>query len=114
MFGTFHSVWTFDVTDQEPWLASAEAAIQVLQVKPGFIEANVFHSADEPSRFLVKTDWEDVGSYRKALGSTEAKIGVWPFLADMHDEVSAFENLLRVDVTSVEHFESSVHDETGF
>ena len=113
MFGTFHSVWTFDVADHPTWLAAAESAVKVLQTKPGFIEANVLHSADDTSRFLVKTDWEDVGSYRKALGSTEAKIGVWPFLADMHDDVSAFENLLRVDATSVQQFESSVNDASG-
>ena len=108
MFGTFHSVWTFDVADQQTWLSGAKSAIEVLQTKPGFLEANVLHSADEPTRFVVKTDWIDVGSYRKALGSTEAKIGVWPFLADMHDDVSAFENLLKADAKSINEFESSV------
>ncbi len=108
MFGTFHSIWTFDVTNAEVWLSDAAQALEVLQLKPGFIDANVLHSADDAQRFIVKTNWKDVGSYRKALGSTEAKLQVWPFLAGMHDEVSAFENLLHVDANSVTRYESSV------
>jgi quinol monooxygenase YgiN len=113
MFGTFHSLWNFDVSDQHAWLISAQEALVVLQAKSGFIKANVLHSADDPSRFVVQTEWQDVGSYRKALGSTEAKIGVWPFLADMHDEVSAFEELLQLTPTSIHQFESSVDGEFG-
>lgn len=111
MFGTFHSIWTFDVENVEVWLSEAAQALEVLQAKSGFIEADVFRSADEPYRFLVKTDWENVGSYRKALGSTEAKIEVWPFLTNMHDGVSAFEKLLNVGSASSDRYESSVNGE---
>ena len=53
----------------------------------------------------------DVGSYRRALGSMEAKIGVWPFLANMKDEPTAFEMLMDFTADSVTEFESSVYDE---
>ena len=111
MFGTFHALWTFDVTDADSWNLTARSALTVLQAKPGFISADIFHSADAPARYLVKTDWQDVGSYRRALGSTEAKLEVWPFLADMHDVPTAFEKLFTMNLDSITEYETSVSNE---
>lgn len=108
MIGTFHSVWTFDVTDPETWILEAKQALIVLQAKPGFVTAEIIHNADSNERYLIKTDWIDVGSYRRALGSMEAKIGVWPFLADMRDEPTAFEKLMQFTPESVTEYETSV------
>jgi hypothetical protein len=111
MLGTFHTVWTFDVKDSAAWKVSAKDAITVLQARSGFLSSSIFHNADSPERYLVKTDWLDVGSYRRALGSMEAKVGVWPFLADMRDEPTAFEMLMDFGPESVIEFDSSVNDE---
>ena len=110
MLGTFHAVWTFDVADPNTWKQEAKDAIKVLQLRPGFVAASVFHNADMSERYLVKTDWVDIGSYRRALGSMEAKIGVWPFLANMRDEPTAFEMLMEFTSDSVTEYESSVND----
>jgi hypothetical protein len=110
MFGTFHSVWTFDLADSESLNLAARKAMSVLQIRPGFISANIFRSADSPERYLVQTDWQDVGSYRRALGSTEAKLEVWPFLANMHDQPTAFEKLFTMDLDSTTDYETSVND----
>jgi hypothetical protein len=40
----------------------------------------------------------------------EAKIGVWPFLANMRDEPTAFEMLMEFNTDSVTEHESSVND----
>jgi len=111
MHGTFHSIWTFDVVDAAKWKLEVKQAMTVLQARSGFVSGSVFHNADSPERYLVKTDWLDVGSYRRALGSMEAKIGVWPFLANMRDEPTAFEILMDFTADSVTEFESSVNDE---
>jgi hypothetical protein len=111
MLGTFHAIWTFDVTDSGLWKQQAQQALEVLQGKSGFLAGEIFHNADSPERYLVKTDWADVGSYRKALGSMEAKIGVWPFLANMRDEPTAFEMLLELTPDSVTEYESSVSED---
>ena len=111
MLGTFHTIWTFDVVDSATWKLEAKLAMTVLQARSGFVSGNVFHNADTPQRYLVKTDWLDVGSYRRALGSMEAKIGVWPFLANMRDEPTAFEMLMEFSAESVTEYESSVNDE---
>lgn len=110
MLGTFHAIWTFDVTDSDSWLTQAKQAMSVLQVRSGFVSSSVFHNADSPQRYLIKTDWLDVGSYRRALGTMEAKVGVWPFLADMRDEPTAFELLMDFSPESVVEYESSVND----
>ncbi|MEN9717095.1 MAG: hypothetical protein RLZZ483_1070 [Actinomycetota bacterium] len=110
MLGTFHAIWTFDVTDSVAWKMEAKLAMNVLQERPGFVSGSVFHNADSPERYLIKTDWNDVGSYRRALGSMEAKIGVWPFLANMRDEPTAFELLMDFSPDSTTEYMSSVND----
>lgn len=110
MLGTFHAVWTFDVTDSVAWKLEAKQAMNILQATSGFVSGSIFHNADSPERYLVKTDWLDVGSYRRALGSMEAKVGVWPFLANMRDEPTAFELLVDFSAESVTEYESSVND----
>jgi len=111
MLGTFHAVWTFDVADSVAWKLEAKQAMNILQARSGFVSSSIFHNADSPERYLVKTDWLDVGSYRRALGSMEAKVGVWPFLANMQDEPTAFELLMDFTAESVTEYESSVNDE---
>ena len=106
--GPFVSLWIFDQGDLDPWLASAKTAIKTLQEKPGFIEAQVGRSPDQANRLIVTTKWADVGSYRRALSSNEAKMQVWPFLANMKDEPSAFEVLQAADGPNFSHYESSL------
>lgn len=113
MHGTFHAIWTFDVTDSIAWKLEAKEAMKVLQARSGFVAGSIFHNADSPERYLVKTDWQDVGSYRRALGSMEAKVGVWPFLANMRDEPTAFEMLMDFSPDSVIEYESSVSVEVN-
>lgn len=111
MLGTFHAIWTFDVADSATWKLDVKEAIQILQARSGFVSSSVFHNADSPERYLVKTDWVDVGSYRRALGSMEAKVGVWPFLANLRDEPTAFELLMDFSTESFNEYESSVNGE---
>lgn len=109
MLGTFHAIWTFDVSDSDSWKLEAITAMKILQARPGFVASSVFHNADSPQRYLIKTDWLDVGSYRRALGSMESKVGVWPFLANMRDEPTAFELLMDFSPDSLIEYESSVN-----
>jgi hypothetical protein len=41
----------------------------------------------------------------------EAKIGVWPFLANLRDEPTAFELLMHLDEDSLVEYDSSVTQE---
>ena len=63
---------------------------------------------DSPQRYAIEISWVDVGSYRRALGSTQAKLVVWPFLADMLERPSAFEEMIAVGKTDMTSFETSL------
>ena len=108
--GPFSSLWVFDQPNFVEWMTEAQSAIETLQNLTGFIEAQVGRSPDEPHRLIVTTKWVDVGSYRRALSSTAAKMNVWPFLANMHDQPSAFEVLLSANSAEVQTFESSLEN----
>jgi hypothetical protein len=45
---------------------------------------------------LLITEWENVGSYRRALGNYDVKLNATPLLADARDLPSGFESLLDV------------------
>lgn len=108
--GTFRTVWSFTVSDVESWLVDATSAVEILTQRPGFVDASVIRSADEPDQLLVLSQWIDVGSYRRALSSTESKMGVWPFLANMHDQSSAFETLIAADGSGITQYDTSVSE----
>lgn len=111
MHGKFYSVWEFNVAAQAEWLAGLPEILDVLQSREGFLEAHVMRSPDEPERFAIHCTWSDVGSYRRALGSTQAKMVIWPFLADMIDRPTAFEELLSATVSDLTSYESSLGED---
>lgn len=106
--GPFFCLWVFDDENLEAWLINAKHAIKTLQEKSGFLDAQVGRSPDQPQRLIVTMKWTDVGSYRRALSSAESKLNVWPFLATMKDEPSAFEVLQAADGANFSHYESSL------
>ena len=43
------------------------------------------------------TEWESVGTYRRALGAFDVKVHATPLLAESLDEPSAFETLASAE-----------------
>ena len=66
-------------------------ALGILAAKPGYVGGEVGRNVDDPSLWVLSTRWENVGSYRRALGSYEAKMHVQPLLYAALDEPSAYE-----------------------
>ncbi len=108
MHGRFFALWEFTVTNSQEWLSQAHSALDVLRACEGFIESHIMRSPDEPLSFVVHTTWRDVGSYRRALGSSESKMVVWPFLAEMQDRPTAYEELVVATLDGITQFDSSV------
>ena len=48
---------------------------------------------DDPRYWCLCTEWDSVGSYRRALSSYEVKVDATPLLAESVDEPSAYEVL---------------------
>ena len=68
-----------------------EGLRSVLAQAPGFIDGVIGQNLDDPTLWHLSTNWENVGSYRRALNSTRAKLEAIPILARAIDEPGAYE-----------------------
>ena len=71
--------------------AELEGVRDVLAEAAGFVGGEVGQNLDEPTLWVLTTRWENVGSYRRALSSTRAKLEAIPVLARAIDEAGAYE-----------------------
>jgi hypothetical protein len=74
----------------------AQTALAALAGRPGYLRGTVGRSTDDPSAWLLLTEWENIGSYRRALGNYEVKLHATPLLASALDLPGGFEALLDV------------------
>ena len=73
--------------------SAAREALDVLAGARGFDSGRIGRATDDAALWVLVTTWRDVGSYRRAVSSTEAKLRVVPLLSTALDEPSAFEVL---------------------
>ena len=73
--------------------AGLERALEILGAHPGFLGGEVGRNIDEPDLWVLCTRWSNVGSYRRALGSWDAKVHIQPLMVHALDEPSAYEVL---------------------
>ncbi len=73
----------------------AAAALKALAARPGYLSGRAARATDDPSLWVLVTEWRDIGSYRRALGNFEVKIHAQPLLTRALDEASAFEVLVE-------------------
>lgn len=74
----------------------AQAALAALAARPGHRAGRLARAADDPTAWLVLTDWDSVGAYRRALSSYDVKVVATPLLSMAREEPSAFEVLYAV------------------
>ena len=74
----------------------AQAALAALAARPGYLRGTLGRSTDDPQAWVLLTEWENVGSYRRALGDYEVKLHATPLLASALDVPGGFEALLDV------------------
>lgn len=82
----------FRTADPEAFGVRVDGALAVLRERPGFEEADLVRSLDEPDLWALVMRWRDVGSYRRALNGYESKVAVVPLLSEALDEPSAYED----------------------
>jgi heme oxygenase (mycobilin-producing) len=85
------------LTADETVAADAERALTVLAGRPGYVRGSAGPSVDDPASWVLTTEWERIGDYRRALGAFDVKMHATPLLARARDLPSAFEQLIRVD-----------------
>jgi heme oxygenase (mycobilin-producing) len=95
-------VTRFDVPepDAAAFLPRARAALAAFAARPGYLRGRVGRSADDPTAWVLTTEWEGVGAYRRSLSAYDVKVEAAPLLALGRDEPSAFEVLASDDGTA--------------
>jgi heme-degrading monooxygenase HmoA len=92
-------VTRFDVPEDEAtaFLPKAQAALSAFAERPGFLRGRVGRAADDPTAWVLTTEWDGVGAYRRSLSAYDVKVHGAPLLGLGRDEVSAFEVMLSED-----------------
>jgi heme oxygenase (mycobilin-producing) len=75
----------------------AHDALAVRARRPGFVRGELGRSTDDTAAWVLVTEWDDVGSYRRALGNYEVKLHATALLAAAIDLPASFETLVAVD-----------------
>lgn len=80
-------------TDRADFAERARVAVDALAMRPGFLGGRVGRATDDPTAWVVVTEWEGVGAYRRALSAYDVKVHATPLLALAIDEPSGYEVL---------------------
>jgi antibiotic biosynthesis monooxygenase len=91
----------------------ARAALAALAARPGYLRGTLGRSTDDPDAWLLLTEWENVGSYRRALGNYEVKLHATPLLATALDVPGGFEALVDVAPGGAEVVHGSDRESSG-
>ena len=79
--------------EQAEFGVRVRAAVDVLAQQKGFVAAQVGRNLDDPELLALNLEWENVGSYRRALSPYEVKLAAVPLLSQAIDEPTAYEDL---------------------
>jgi quinol monooxygenase YgiN len=77
--------------EQEQFRADLQRAREVLAERPGYVRGRVGRNTDDPELWVLTTEWDSVGAYRRALSAYDVKLTAVPVLGRAIDEPSAYE-----------------------
>jgi hypothetical protein len=68
-----------------------QRARDVLSVQRGYLAGRIGRNLDDPELWVLTTEWEGPGAYRRALSAYDVKVAAVPTLSRALDEPSAYE-----------------------
>lgn len=77
--------------DADGFREAIETAHRILAGQAGYVGGVVGRNVDDPTLWALQTRWVNVGAYRRALSSYDAKLHAWSVLVNALDEPSAYE-----------------------
>ncbi|WP_462187702.1 MULTISPECIES: antibiotic biosynthesis monooxygenase [unclassified Frankia] len=77
--------------------AAARPALDALARAPGFRGGRIAQAPDEPGSWLMTTEWDGPGAWRRALSAFEVRYALTPLLVFAVDGPGTFEVLVSVD-----------------
>ncbi|MDA9913104.1 antibiotic biosynthesis monooxygenase [Candidatus Nanopelagicales bacterium] len=86
----------FTASDTSPQAAQSlqarqETLVQSLSAAPGFSSATLGRSPDVPEEWVVATNWDDTGSFRRGLSRYEVKLALGALAPESQNLTSVFE-----------------------
>jgi len=88
------------MSDHDTFIAAARDTLSVLGGRPGFRRGHVGRAMDDETRWVLSTEWESVGTYRRALSAYDSKLALAPLMVFIVDEPSAYDVVLSVEASS--------------
>ena len=86
-----HARYSVPDADAERFAPLAEAHLDALAAQPGFVRGRVARSQDATTEWVLATEWDGVGSARRALSPYDVKVAGAALMPWAVDAVSAFE-----------------------
>ncbi|WP_375503599.1 antibiotic biosynthesis monooxygenase [uncultured Jatrophihabitans sp.] len=84
-------------TDEgDAFLPRARPALEALSKCVGYRRGSIGRCTDDTDAWVLITEWANVGSYRRALGTWDVKLHATPLLALARDLPSGFESLVEI------------------
>jgi quinol monooxygenase YgiN len=77
--------------DEESFRREVRAAIDALASRPGHVSTRLARALDDPSMWVLVSEWVNVGSYRRALSSYDVKMASGVLMGAALPEPSAYE-----------------------
>jgi quinol monooxygenase YgiN len=77
--------------DAAAFRVDLEQARQTLAAQPGYVSGRIGRNLDDPGLWVLSTEWEGPGAYRRALSAYDVKVAAVPTLSRAIDEPSAYE-----------------------
>ncbi len=89
----------FEASEEDAtFVDEAVAALRLLAARPGFRAGRLVRAYDQLDAWLIVTEWESVGAYRRALGAYDVRVAATPLLSRARNEPSAYEELATAEL----------------
>jgi quinol monooxygenase YgiN len=77
--------------DEDSFRADVRLAITALASRPGHVSTRLAQALDDPSMWVLVSEWVNVGSYRRALSSYDVRMASGVLMGAVVNEPTAYE-----------------------
>ena len=102
-----------DPAQRARFLTDAATAIDALASQAGCRGISLGQSTDDPDLLIIRSEWDGVGAYRRALSSFDVKVHAVPLLSSSIDEPSAYEVVRHTDASGTVTASSGLAADAG-
>ena len=94
-------------TEQQAFRADVERAHETLATQQGYVAGRIGRNVDDPELWVLTTEWEGPGAYRRALSAYDVKMAAVPTLSRALDEPSAYEAVVPGEALNIQETRGS-------